>query len=74
MDWLMILLYVGVVLCALLLIYYILAAVNISAKRRNARLLRELLEATRWGDVMEMIKNPEYVQAVIKGCEIVLEG
>ena len=73
MDWLMILLWVGVVLCALLIAYFSIAIANVSAKRRNAAYLRELLEATYWADVVKMLRNEEYVGAVIKGCEMMLE-
>ena len=72
-NWQLILLYLAVVVVALFGVYLCLAYANIAAKRRNAKVLRELLEATQWADIMKLIRSEEYVQAVMDACEIVME-
>lgn len=73
-NWELVLLYFGVVVVVLASIYLMLASVNIAAKRRNAELLYELLTAAGWADMVKLIRNEEYVQAVMDACEIVMEG
>lgn len=73
-NWDMLLLWLAVVVVAMFGIYLLLIYANISAKRDNALLLRELLDAAGWSDIVQLLKNEEYVQAVLNGCEYVLEG
>lgn len=73
-NWELILLYLAVVVIALVGIYLILAYANIEAKRRNARLLKELCDASGWADMVKLIRSEEYVSAVLRACEIVMEG
>ena len=73
-NWELVLLYIAVVAVVLVGIYLMLAYANIAAKRRNARLLKELCEASGWADMVKLIRSEEYVSAVLRACEIVMEG
>ena len=73
-NWDMLLLWLAVAVVAMFGIYLLLAYANIAAKRDNARMLRELLDAAGWADIVQLLKNEDYVQAVLNGCEYVLEG
>ena len=73
-NWELVLLYFAVAAVVLVGIYLILAYANIAAKRRNARLLKELCEASGWADMVKLIRSEEYVSAVLRACEIVMEG
>ena len=73
-NWELVLLYIAVAAVVLVGIYLMLAYANIAAKRRNARLLKELFEASGWADMVKLIRSEEYVSAVLRACEIVMEG
>ena len=73
-NWELVLLYIAVAAVVLVGIYLVLAYANIEAKRRNARLLKELCEASGWADMVKLIRSEEYVSAVLRACEIVMEG
>lgn len=73
-NWQLFRLYLAVVVVALFGVYLCLAYANIAAKRRNARLLKELCEASGWADMVKLIRSEEYVSAVLRACEIVMEG
>lgn len=73
-NWELVLLYMAVAAVVLVGIYLMLAYANIAAKRRNARLLKELCEASGWADMVKLIRSEEYVSAVLRACEIVMEG
>ena len=73
-NWELVLLYFGVVVVVLVAIYLVLAYVHTIAHRRVARVLKELLQTTSWADIVQIIKDEEYVQAVVDACEMALEG
>lgn len=70
----MALLYLAVVLVVLFGIYISLCWQSVAAKQKIAFLLLEILQATEWADIMQMLKSDDYVEAVLQGCEIMLEG
>ena len=69
----MVLLYLAVVVVALFGVYICLCWQSVAAKQNIAFLLLEILQATEWADILEMLKCPEYVEAVVNACGVVLE-
>lgn len=57
----------------LLLAYLCLCIAHTMRLRNLAGLLLEILHATEWADILEMLKSEEYVQAVLHACSTVLE-
>lgn len=57
----------------LLLIYLSICIAHTMRLRNLAALLLEILHATEWADILEMLKCPEYVEAVVNACGVVLE-
>lgn len=57
----------------LLLVYLCLCIAHTMRLRNLAALLIEILHATEWADILEMLKSEEYVQAVLQACSTVLE-
>ena len=60
--------------CVILFLVYLIICMQHTAKLRHiSRLLLEMLECTEWADILKMLKCPEYVEAVVNACGVVLE-
>lgn len=57
----------------LFLAYLCICIAHTMRLKNLAALLLEMLQATEWADILEMLKNEEYVEAVLKACSTVLE-
>lgn len=60
--------------CVILFLVYLIICMQHTAKLRHlSGLLLEMLACTEWADILEMLKCPEYVEAVVNACGVVLE-
>lgn len=66
-------LYIFVGAVILLLTYLCICIAHTMRLRNLAALLIEILQATEWADILEMLKSEEYVEAVLHACSTVLE-
>ncbi len=73
MNWGLFFIGFAVLLLLALCVYIGLCWANVEAKFRNALVLKELLDATAWGDFVQLIRTEDYVAAVLNACDMVLE-